>query len=454
MAKHILLIGGGRSTNFLIQYLLENAPRHDYILDIADYSWSLHLQSLQDSPYLCLHTLQISKSMQIDALIQQSDIVLSMVPVQAQYSIALKCLQYNKNLVTASYVSEQMQELDEKVKQKGLLFLNEIGLDPGIDHLSTMHLLDQLKQEEAQILSYKSHCGGLLSQNTCDNLWNYKFTWNPTNVVLAGSGGPAKFLLNNKLQYIPYSNLFKRYQPLLNNPMGDFEVYLNRDSCKYQKIYGLENIQTMERTTIRRPGFCKAWSVLVDLGLTDNTYYIENTEQFTNLDFLSLFVPNCDTKDFKTAIEAAVLYSLDQQTWLKIQELDLFNPNNKLGLNRATPAQLLEQILLKKWTLSPQEKDMVLMHHQIEYIQQNKYYQLDATMHCIGEDSTFTAMAKTVGLPLGIATLKILSKQVDLTGVQIPISKQLYEPILKELSSLGIQFKTTIREQPLKSTSD
>ncbi|MHC5353458.1 saccharopine dehydrogenase C-terminal domain-containing protein [Myroides sp. LJL115] len=449
MAKHILLIGGGRSTNYLIQYLLDNAPKYDYILDIADYTWSPHLKTLQDSTNLCLHTLDINTPKQIDLLIRQCDIVLSMVPVHAQYTIALKCLEYNKNLVTASYVSEQMQQLDQKVKQRGLLFLNEIGLDPGIDHLSTMHLLDQLKQKKAKVLSYKSHCGGLLSENNCDNLWNYKFTWNPTNVVLAGSGGPAKFLWNNKLQYIPYTNLFKRAESLLNNPLGDFEVYFNRDSCKYQKIYGLDNIQTMQRTTIRRPGFCKAWSVLVDLGLTDNTYYIENTELFSNLDFISLFVPSLESKDFKTAIEESILYTLDQQTWLKILELDLFNANNKLALKRATPAQLMEQILLKKWTLSSHEKDMVLMHHQIEYKQDHKYYQLDSTMHCIGEDSTFTAMAKTVGLPLGIAALRILTKQVDLTGVQIPVSRQLYEPILKELDSLGIEFKTIIREKTL-----
>lgn len=449
MAKSILLIGGGRSTNYLIQYLLDNAPIYDYILDIADYNWSPYLKSKKDCANLCLHTLDINTPTQIDLLIQQSDIVLSMVPVQAQYSIALKCLEYNKNLVTASYVSEQMQQLDEKVKQRGLLFLNEIGLDPGIDHLSTMYLLDKLKQKKAKVLSYKSHCGGLLSETNCDNLWNYKFTWNPTNVVLAGSGGPAKFLWNNKLQYIPYTNLFKRAEPLLNNPLGDFEVYFNRDSCKYQKIYGLDSIQTMQRTTIRRPGFCKAWGVLVDLGLTDNTYYIENTELFSNLDFISLFTPSLESKDFKTAIEEAILYTIDQQTWLKILDLDLFNSNTKLELKRATPAQLMEQILLKKWTLSPHEKDMVLMHHQIEYKQDHKYYQLDATMHCIGEDSTFTAMAKTVGLPLGIAALRILTKQVDLTGVQIPVSRQLYEPILKELGSLGIQFKTISREKLL-----
>lgn len=446
MMKQILLIGAGRSSTYLIEYLLEQSTKFPFLLKIADYCISENLKQKANHTNLELFQLKQQDNTQQGILIAQADLVISLVPAVFHYEIALKCLELGKNLVTASYISKQMQDLDSQVKTKGLLFLNEMGLDPGIDHLSTMELLDELKQQNATIISYKSHCGGLTDQSAPTNAWKYKFSWNPTNVVLAGQGDPSKFLQDNTTKYIPYNLLFKRSEPFVNNPIGDFEFYLNRDSCKYQTIYGLQDVQNMQRTTIRPLGFCKAWSVLVDLGLTDNEYFLENTQDLTYGQWINSYLKNSSLNNKRTSIEQTIGQSIDENSWEKIQSLGIFNNINKINLPRATSAQILEKILLETWSLKDNEKDIVIMQHQIKYRLENQLYQINSTMHIVGQDSIHTAMAKTVGLPLGIAALEILQKNINITGVCLPIDPQIYKPVLKKLAEFGIKFEKTITQ--------
>ena len=344
-------------------------------------------------------------------------------------------------MVTASYVSKEMQALDEEAKFKNLVFLNEIGVDPGIDHMSAMQVIDRIRESGGKILLFESFTGGLMAPESDTNLWNYKFTWNPRNVVLAGQGGAAKFLQEGRFKYIPYHRLFRRTEFLEVDGYGRFEAYANRDSLKYKEIYGLDTIKTLYRGTIRRVGFGRAWQIFVILGLTDDSYKIADSENMSYRDFINSFLPYSPTDSVELKLRYKLKIDQDDILWEKLEELDVFNAEKKVTLKNASPAQILQKILLDSWSLKPKDKDMIVMYHKFGYELNGEKHQIDATMVCTGDDQTFTAMAKTVGLPVGIATLAILNNKIKRYGVQIPTNKDIYKPILSELESFGVIFK-------------
>ena len=376
----------------------------------------------------------------IDA-IENSNIVVSMLPARFHIEVAKDCLALGKHMVTASYVSKEMQALDEEAKSKKLVFLNEIGVDPGIDHMSAMQVIDRIRKSGGKLILFESFTGGLMAPESDTNLWNYKFTWNPRNVVLAGQGGAAKFIQEGKFKYIPYHRLFRRTEFLEVDGYGRFEAYANRDSLKYQDVYGLNSIQTLYRGTIRRVGFSRAWQIFVILGLTDDSYTIADSENMSYRDFVNSFLPYSPTDSVELKLRYKLKIDQDDILWEKLEELDIFSSNKKVELKNASPAQILQKILLDSWSLDPNDKDMIVMYHKFGYELNGEKHQIDATMVCTGEDQTFTAMAKTVGLPVGIATLAILNKKIKSYGVQIPINKDIYDPILSELESFGVIFK-------------
>ena len=366
---------------------------------------------------------------------------MSMLPARFHIEVAKDCLNFEKNMITASYVSDEMQALNDAAKAKGLLFLNEMGVDPGIDHMSAMQVIDRIKAEGGEMILFESFTGGLVAPESDDNLWHYKFTWNPRNVVTAGQGGAAKFLQEGKFKYIPYHRLFRRTEFLEVDGYGRFEAYANRDSLKYQSAYGLDHIQTLYRGTIRRVGFGKAWQKFIMLGMTDDSYTIDDSEHMSYRDFINSFLPYSHTDSVELKLRHQLKIDQDDIIWEKLEELDLFNPNKKVGLKNATPAQILQKILMDSWTLKEEDKDMIVMYHKFGYQLNGKKHQIDATMVCKGENQTYTAMAKTVGLPVAIATIKMLNKEFDLKGVEIPTKKAIYESILKELEDFDIIFK-------------
>ncbi|MFL9831213.1 saccharopine dehydrogenase C-terminal domain-containing protein [Flavobacterium sp. ST-87] len=438
--RHILIIGAGRSASSLIQYLLDQSEEEQLHLVIADLSLELAQKKTSNHPNATAIALDIFNEIQRKTAIQQSDIVISMLPAHLHIEIAKDCVLFKKNLVTASYISEAMLALDAEVKMNGLIFMNEIGLDPGIDHMSAMKVIDEIREKGGEMLLFESFCGGLVAPESDTNLWNYKFTWAPRNVVLAGQGGVAKFIQEGTYKYIPYTSLFRRTEFLEVDGYGKFEAYSNRDSLKYRSIYGLEDILTLYRGTIRKVGFSKAWNMFVQLGMTDDSYIIENSENMSYRQFMNSFLPYHPTDSVE--IKTRLLLKIDQDDimWDKLLELDLFNDNKIVGLKNATPAQILEKILNDSWTLQPEDKDMIVMYHKFGYELDGKKVQMDSQMVCIGQDQTYTAMAKTVGLPVAIATLLILNGKIKTTGVQIPIRKEVYMPILKELEQYGIHF--------------
>ncbi|WP_353167877.1 saccharopine dehydrogenase C-terminal domain-containing protein [Flavobacterium sp.] len=439
--RKILIIGAGRSASSLIKYLLDKSEAENLLLTIADLSEALANKKTGNHKNARAISFDVCNDEQRKQEIQQADIVISMLPAHLHIEVAKDCVFYKKSMITASYISEEMKNLDFQAKENQIVLMNEIGLDPGIDHMSAMKIMDDIKSKGGKIILFESFCGGLVAPESDTNLWNYKFTWNPRNVVLAGQGGAAKFIQEGTYKYIPYHKLFRRTEFLEVEGFGRFEAYANRDSLKYREIYGLQNAETCYRGTIRRVGFSKAWDVFVQLGMTDDTYIIDDSENMSNRDFVNLFLPYHPTDSVEIKFRHQLKIDQDDVIWDKLLELDLFSKSVVTGLKNATPAQMLEKILSYKWTLQPEDKDMIVMYHKIGYEINGEQKQIDATMVCLGDDQTYTAMAKTVGLPVAIATLKILNGEIQTTGVQLPVSKEVYLPILEELEQYGVVFK-------------
>ncbi len=438
--KNILLIGAGRSATSLIKYLLDKSQSENIHLTIGDLSLESAQKFTKGHPCATGIQLDVFNKKDRQEAVKNSDLVISMLPARFHIEVAKDCITFGKHLVTASYISKEMRALDEQAKAKNLVFMNEIGLDPGIDHMSAMQVIDKIRDNGGEVILFESFTGGLIAPESDNNLWNYKFTWNPRNVVLAGQGGAAEFIQEGKFKYIPYHRLFRRTEIIQIDGYGKFEVYANRNSLKYQSVYGFKDILTLYRGTIRRVGFSKAWNMFVQLGMTDDSYVIPNSEALSYREFVNLFLPYSPSDSVELKLRHNLKIDQDDLMWEKLLELDIFNPNKKIGIKEATPAKALQKILMDKWTLQPEDKDMIVMYHKFGYKINGQKKQIDSSMVLIGEDQTYTAMAKTVGLPVAIASLKILNKEIVKPGVRFPIAKEVYEPILKELKEQGITF--------------
>ena len=439
--RTVLVIGAGKSTSQLVLYFLDKSIKENLKIIVGDISLYNAQALVGKHPNGKAIALDVFNKQQRETVIKEASIVVSMLPARFHIEVAKDCLRFNKSMITASYISKEMQALDNDVKEKGLVFMNEIGLDPGIDHMSAMQVIDRIRDNGGEMLLFESFTGGLVAPESDTNLWNYKFTWNPRNVILAGQGGAAEFIQEGTYKYIPYQRLFRRTEFLEVEGYGRFEGYANRNSLKYRSIYGLDNIPTLYRGTLRRVGFSKAWHIFVMMGMTDDSYKLQATEDMSYRDFVNLFLPYSPTDSVELKLRHHVKIDQDDILWDKLLELDLFNPNKKIGLTNATPAQCLQRILEDKWTLAPEDKDMVVMYHKFGYEHKGERKQIDMTMVSVGNDQVHTAMAKTVGLPVAIATLRILNKQITTPGVQLPITKEVYTPILKELEDYGVVFK-------------
>jgi saccharopine dehydrogenase-like NADP-dependent oxidoreductase len=438
--KNILIIGAGKSSSALIKYLLDTSEEEKLSLTIGDISTENAHKLINNHKNAIAIVLDVFDKEQREEQIQKADLVISMLPARFHVDVAKDCIAFGKHMVTASYISDEMRALDAEAKKKGLVFMNEIGLDPGIDHMSAMQVIDRIKDAGGKMLLFESFCGGIVAPESDNNLWNYKFTWNPRNVVLAGQGGAAMFIQEGTYKYIPYHKLFRRSEFLEVKGNGKFEAIANRDSLKYRSIYGLDNIPTMYRGPIRKVGFSRAWNIFVQLGMTDDSYIIEESENMSYRDFVNLFLAYSPSDSVELKLRSYLKIDQDDVMWEKLIELDIFNPNKKISLKKATPAQMLQSILEESWTLDENDKDMIVMQHIFGYELDGKRFQIESSFVVLGENQTYTAMSKTVGLPVGIAAVKILKGEIKTPGVQIPISKEVYKPILKELEAHGIIF--------------
>ena len=434
MTQKIFIIGAGRSASSLIRYLINESVKNNFELIIGDKDVSVVKDKIDSHKCVSVVEFDVHNDDQRISEIKNADIVISMLPATLHFIVAKDCLKYKKNLVTASYVSKDIQSLNVQAEKQGVILLNEIGLDPGIDHMSAMKVIDDIKDKGGIIKSFKSYCGGLVAPEYDTNPWNYKFTWNPRNVVLAGQG-TAQYIDSGKYKYIPYGQLFRRTDMVSVLNYGQFEAYANRDSLSYREVYKLNNIPTLFRGTLRKPGFSEAWDLFVQMGMTDDSYEMD-VSGMNYSDFFNSFI-DVRNRDLKSYLKSH--FRVSDNVISKVEWLGFFNQIN-LGIDKGTPAQILQKILESKWLLEKEDKDMIVMQHQFIYEIEGEEHELHSSFVLLGEDQTYTGMAKTVGLPVGIATKLILNGEIESTGVKVPVSKEIYKPVLDELEQFGIRF--------------
>jgi saccharopine dehydrogenase (NADP+, L-glutamate forming) len=418
--KTILLLGAGKSATVLIDYLIKESEANKWKFIIADANKEQILLKTKNSSFAEAVQIDITNDKQREKIIQRAHVVISMMPPTLHFLIAKDCVEYRKHLLTASYVDKNIKSLRDEIAQKKLLFICEIGLDPGIDHMSAMKIIDSIKDNGGTITSFKSHCGGLIAPESDNNPWQYKISWNPRNVVLAGKAG-AEYKLNNTIEHKGYDELFKNCEQINIEGLGKLAVYPNRDSLSYIPVYKLDKVKTFIRTTLRYPSFCEGWHAIVKADLANEVDKI-NTNELSFVKWSEGIKPH-----------------VNETNKLTLEYLGLFD-EAMVPAAAKTSADILQYLLETKLAMQPTDKDMIVMLHEIEYNLTGKTNKIESSLIVKGEDNLRTAMAKTVGLPLGIAAKLILNGDIQLTGLHIPIVKEIYEPLLKELELNGISF--------------
>jgi len=502
--KQIALFGAGKSASVLIDYLKAIAVEKEWKVTVADNNLEAVQQKVGVHPMVTPVQLDIQNEAARKALVQSADVVISLMPPALHNIIAGDCLLYKKHLLTASYVDDEIKAKAAAIQDAGILFLCEMGLDPGIDHMSAMELIHSIKAKGAQIVSFKSHCGGLVAPESDDNPWHYKISWNPRNVVLAGKAG-AHFKLNGKAIHVPYDELFHAPGNAVSLPDKTvYNYYPNRDSLSYIPLYHLEEADTFLRTTLRHWAFYQGWRNVIDLKLT-NEDKIYETDGMTYAQFFQkhlkqhgfgkwlnellmhrlnfakemmeklrhlfeaekhasdpierwheeIMMVNEEGKLNEVTIHemkdhtASSIAMKMQEANTSLSQLFFLGLENHAYINKGlcSAADIIQYILEEKLALKPHDKDLVVMVHEIDYILDGKKKTVQSYLKVKGQDSVHTAMAKTVGLPLGIAATLILDGKITTTGLHIPTVPEIYTPVLAELQKHGIAFTESTTEK-------
>ncbi len=433
MKKNVLVLGAGLVAKPLVKYLLD----HGFNVVVATRTIQKAINLVGKHPNgLAVH-LNISNQRILNDLVSKTDLVISLLPYTLHVKVANICLKFMKPLVTTSYVSKQMKRLDQKARKAGVIILNEIGLDPGIDHMSAMQIIHDVQNAGGKIISFESMCGGLPAPKYNNNPLGYKFSWSPRGVVLASKNN-AIYLKNGKKISIVGKHLFDYHWQIKIPRLGNFEVYPNRDSLSYIDKYGLSGIKTMFRGTLRNIGWCETWKSFADLGLLDDTTK-HNFLQFTYREFLANLIQS-KGQSLKQDLANYLEISPDSEIIKRIKWLGLLS-TQKVQLNKGTALDLLVDVLFNKMKYKPGEQDMVVLHHKFVAKFKNKTEEIYSTLIDYGKPKGNSAMSRTVGLPAAIASRLILEGKIEEIGVQIPVEPAIYEPVLKELAKLKIKFR-------------
>lgn len=447
--KNILVLGAGQSAPYLIRYLLKEAEQHDWFVTVADLDEAQARERVADHPRGSTVQLDITDAALRSSLISQSDIVVYLLAPPFQHLVALDCVYHAKPMISASYRDHQIRELDRDAHRQGILILNEMGLDPGIDHMSAMRLIQKLKAQKAKIVAFKSYGGGLPAPEAATNPLRYCVTWNPRNIVRAGENG-AQYMENGFIKILPYHNVFQRSWMVDVEGIGTLEAFPNRDSLNYQRVYGLdENLVTMIRGSLRYPGWSETWYYIVQLGLTNETLIIPDLPERTYREFVEMFLP---IHLSGTRLEQRVANFLHISPTGKVMDifrwLGLFS-KQKIGAPVRTAAQVMIHLLVEKLKLPPGGRDMVVVKHEVDAYfpdQPDRKKRINSTLLDFGEPDGMTAIAKTVGLPAAVAAKLILLNKIPLTGSHLPTHPAIYQPVLNELEKLGLRFQEKIED--------
>ncbi len=442
--KTIVLFGAGKSATVLINYLKQLATDGFCHVIIADADLNLLQEKVGNNVFVSSQEINITDELQRYSLIEKADVVISLMPPTLHYLIATSCIGLKKHLLTGSYIDDATKELAPKIDTANILFLYEMGLDPGIDHMSAMQLIDTIDDNGGKITSFISHCGGLIAPESDDNPWHYKVSWNPKNIIMAGKGG-AIYLEENTIKHKNYDILFADCKQTLVQGLGQLAYYPNRDSLSYKDVYKLNNATTFIRTTLRHTDFVIGWAQIIHLKLTDELPFYQ-TNNITISQFFNKHLKRFDLYSVYNDI-------INDSFLLKNQFAFLFT-DDTIFINKGfcCAADVLQFIIEQKLVLQTNDKDMVVMQHDINYDETlheikdtpTAKFKVSSTLIVIGENNVNTAMAKTVGLPLGIAAKMIIENKIPLRGLKIPIYKEIYKPVLNELKNWGIAFNETI----------
>ena len=435
MSQTILIIGAGKSATVLIQYLQQKAVENDWYIILADGDEANAKNKWNNAPNGNALGINIENELDRQNLVQKADIVVSMLPAQLHFLVAKDCLEFGKPLFTASYVDDNMRSIAAEIESKQLLFLCEMGLDPGIDHMSAMAIIDEIHEKGGKITSFKSHCGGLVAPESDDNPWHYKISWNPRNIILAGKAG-AIYLENGATVSKDYATIFEQV-PVVDLPgIGHLAYYPNRNSLSYIDTYHLHGVKDFVRTTLRYPAFCIGWNAIVQLHLTDETVI----ELAPNTTVQNWFATHIQQNGLEKILEK---YTQDAIIKEQLEFIGLYETAT-IPAQFNSNASILQWLLEGKWKLADTDKDLVVMLHEIEYSIGDRQFKLDSSMVLTGEDAINTAMATTVGLPLAMGVCAYLKGEIQMTGLHIPIDARIYQPILKSLAEEGIVFQETL----------
>lgn len=438
----ILVAGAGKSSIFLIQYLLTYAPRNKWKVIVADGDGDAIRQKIGKSKYSEAAVIDITKSSEREPLVKRADIVVSLMPPHLHILLAKDCLKHKKNLITSSYISDEMKAMDKEVNDAGLMFMCEMGLDPGIDHMTANKIIQGIHRVAGTITSFKSYCGGLIAPESDNNPWHYKFSWNPKNVITAGFGG-AKYLEKGKQVEVPYKKMFEQIKKINVDGLGSLAYYPNRDSLRYLNLYEVPDIKTFLRATLRYPLFCKGWSAIINLGLTNQDDTFE-TDGATYATWLANKTGFKGRGSLQQHVANTLLLEADDKVISMLKWLGLFEERH-LPPGKISSSDILLKLLQEKWDMAPGDKDMVVMQHEIEYLHKGEKTVLTSTMVVEGENREHSAMAKTVGLPIAILTRLVLAGKIKPpVGVLLPNMTSVYRPVLTELAHYGITFKEEV----------
>ena len=437
--KRVLVLGAGLVTRPHVQYLLD-VP--DFYVTVASRTLKKAQALIGDHPNGTALQLDVSDKAKLRNLIAETDLAVSMLPYVHHPLVAQFCIELKKDMVTTSYVSEAMQKMDKAAQNVGVLILNEIGVDPGIDHMSAMQVIHRVQKNGGQVVSFKSRTGGLPAPEANTNPLGYKFSWSPRGVLLA-SKNAARWREDGQEICIPGQELFDHYWRIPIEGLGELEDYPNRDSLPYLEIYGIPNAKTIYRGTLRYPGWCETLRKLVEAG-----WLSEETTDLTGLTFGQLTakllgIPSADVR--QEAMDRLAL-AKDSYAVKNLDWLGLFS-DEPLPLTKGSPLDALVTHMLAKMQYAEGERDMLVMQHEFIAKYAGRGEKITSTMIDYGIPHGDTSMSRTVGLPAAIAARMILQGQVDLIGVHRPVMPEVYKPVMTELKELGIGF--TEKVEPL-----
>jgi saccharopine dehydrogenase (NADP+, L-glutamate forming) len=431
--KNVLVLGAGLVSKPGVTYLLK---QKNIFVTVASRTVSKAENLIKGFTNGKAIQLNVENEDQLAQLIKSNDIIVSLLPWVHHLKVAKLCLKHNKHMATTSYVSDDMKKLDDEAKSKNLLFLNEIGVDPGIDHMSAMKIIDEVYEKGGKVVHFYSYCGGLPAPEDNDNPFGYKFSWSPKGVVLA-SRNSAKFLENGKLVEIEGKDLFLNYRIEEIKGLGKFEVYPNRNSLPYKDLYNLKDAQTVMRGTYRNLGWCNTLKKMVDLGLINEDKQ-PGLKGITYRKMMADMIGAKDDSSLEKKVAEKLKLDTNSEVMKRFEWLGLFSDKKVPDFDNRL--DILSELLQEKLVFKNKEKDMLILQHKFTVENADKTKDLiTSTLIDFGEALKESSMARTVSLPLAIGVRFMAEGKFNLTGVQIPIHKQIYEPVLKELETLGIK---------------